>query len=38
MARLLSVMAFTVAKGRISDIEAVNGPATLAAIDLPDPL
>jgi RNA polymerase sigma-70 factor (ECF subfamily) len=35
---LLSVMAFTVANGRISEIAAVNDPATLAEIDLPDPL
>ena len=35
---VLSVMAFTVVKDRISGIVAVNDPARLAAIDLPDPL
>jgi RNA polymerase sigma factor (sigma-70 family) len=34
---VLSVMSFTVVKKRISRIVAVNDPARLAAIDLPDP-
>ncbi|GAA4523732.1 sigma-70 family RNA polymerase sigma factor [Amycolatopsis samaneae] len=33
----LSVVAFTVADGRIADIRIVTDPARLAALDLPDP-
>ncbi|MEU4742234.1 sigma-70 family RNA polymerase sigma factor [Actinosynnema sp. NPDC023658] len=34
----LSVMAFTVADGRIKAISILNDPAKLAALDLPDPV
>lgn len=33
----LSVMAFTITGGRITDIAIVADPAKLAAIDLPQP-
>ncbi|GAA3224031.1 hypothetical protein [Nonomuraea helvata] len=33
----LSVLMFTVAAGRITDIAALVDPARLAAMDLPDP-
>lgn len=34
----LSLLAFTVADGHITEITAVNDPAKLALIDLPDPV
>lgn len=33
----LSVLVFTVADGRITDIAIVADPARLASLDLPDP-